>query len=139
MSRNKIQRIIPARTLCVKRAAAPAPGFPGFMTRYYADGTCALNAPTAQHAADGKKMLKVNGSPLRTGDRQANCFRVPVLSRETPGECRNLWGVRYRTGGNLCKKRHSMQICKYGDSEAIRDANFPRVELCAGRTCYTKL
>lgn len=100
----------------------------------------ALNAPTAQHVTDRKKMLKARrGWTVHSAhDRQANCFRVPVLSRETPGEYRDLWAVRYRTGGNLCKKRHSMQICKYGDSEAIRDANFPRVELCAGRTCYTQ-
>lgn len=141
MSRNKIQRIIPVRTSCVNRAAAPVPGFPGFTTGYYADGTCIKCTDSAarhEQKKDAESALRVNGLTLRATGRQI-VFVYLFFRVKHPASVGNLWGVRYRTGGNLCKKRHSMQICKYGDSEAIRDANFPRVELCAERTCYTKL
>jgi len=141
MSRNKIQRIILVGTLCVNRAVAPVSGFPGFTTGYYADGTCIKCTDSAvRHGQkkDAESAPGVNGSNLRATGRQI-VFVYLFFRVKPPGECRDLWGVRYRTNGNLCKKRHSMQICKYGDSEAIRDANFPRVELCAGRARYTKL
>jgi len=93
----------------------------------------ALNAPTAQYVTDRKKMLKARrgwttAHPAR--DRQANCFRVPVLSRETPGECRTTYGALdiERAGiyakSDIACKFVNMEILKRSAMQISRASNY---------------
>lgn len=122
----------------MNRAVAPVSGFSGFTTGYYADGTCIKCTDSAVRYGqkkDAESASRVNDATARPArDRQANCFRVPVLSRETSGECRTTYGALdiERAGiyakSDIACKFVNMEILKRSAMQISRASNYARDE-----------